>query len=192
MQQYWVRVGLMGHVGRFRALDGRGQERGADVVCRTSRGLEVGEVLSAVERPGEHWDGDLIRLMTPEDRLLWQRLRQHQVAAYQACSERLQSLAAGAGSPTGLATAPPPVLMDVEPLFDGKSLYFYFLGEPSPEVAAYTAELAETYDAVAQLRKFGEVLTAGCGPDCGQGDAGQCGTSCSNCSVACALEAARR
>lgn len=174
MQQYWVRVGLVGNVGRFRSLQAGSVPRGAQVICRTPRGLEMGELLSVAEQPASAWDGDLIRQTTPEDQLLWQRLLRHQREALDACQRMLDQ--------RGL----PSVLLDVEPTFDGKSLYFYFLGDVSPEVSQVTAELAEAYDAVAQLGRFGEVLTSGCGPDCGTHE-GSCDSHCSGCAVACGL-----
>ena len=54
MPHYFVRVGVFGAVGCFRAADGAGYPRTARVICRTSRGLEVGEVLAeatAVDEP---------------------------------------------------------------------------------------------------------------------------------------------
>ncbi len=42
--------------------------------------------------------------------------------------------------------------MEVEYLFDGRTLCFYFLGEMTPELDVVTAELAEVYEAEAQLR----------------------------------------
>ena len=36
--------------------------------------------------------------------------------------------------------------MDVEHLFDGRSLFFHFLGDVPPEVEAVTQELAEAYE----------------------------------------------
>ena len=46
----------------------------------------------------------------------------------------------------------------VEPLFDGQSLYFYFLGAVSAEVEALTAQLAEAYEARSQIRRFTQTL----------------------------------
>ena len=43
---FFVRVGVLGQVGRFRASDGQRYGRGTRVVCRTQRGLETGEILS--------------------------------------------------------------------------------------------------------------------------------------------------
>jgi hypothetical protein len=69
------------------------------------------------------------------------------------------------------------VLVDVEHLFDGQGLYFYFLGDVPDEVSAMTDELAEAWEARVQFRRFTERLTNGCGPDCGTG-ASQCGAAC--------------
>ena len=63
----------------------------------------------------------------------------------------------------------------MEHLFDGRSLFFYFLGESPPELEGVLAELAEVYDANVQFRRFSDTLTAGCGPGCGTESAGGCG-----------------
>ena len=76
------------------------------------------------------------------------------------------------------------MLVDVEHLFDGRAIYFYFLGETTPDLDNLTSELAEVYEAKAQLEKFAETLVAGCGPNCGTEEGGGCGTGgCSTCSV---------
>ena len=75
------------------------------------------------------------------------------------------------------------VLMDVELLFDGASLYFYFLGDVSPEVERLTDELAEAYEAKVQFRRFTEAVVEGCGPDCGTEAAAGCGDGCSTCGL---------
>jgi cell fate regulator YaaT (PSP1 superfamily) len=181
--QHWVRVGAFGAVGRFAAADGYRYPRGARVVCRTRRGLEVGEVLAPLaEVAGHESDGTLLRRVTVEDDLLLARLEKNRDRAWQACQERL---AAG-----GI----PAVLVDVEHLFDGQSLYFYFLGETTPEIDAITAELAETYEAQVQFRKFTETLTAGCGPGCGTEHAenGCASGGCSTCAVVSACGGSRK
>jgi cell fate regulator YaaT (PSP1 superfamily) len=172
--QHYVRFGLLGGVGRFAAADSQRYPRGARVVCRTGRGLEVGEVLAPLEAErGGPADGTLLRRVTIEDDLLLARLEKNRDEAYRACSQRLVE--------RGIAA----VLVDVEHLFDGQSLYFYFLGETTPELDALTAELAELYEAQVQFRKFTETLTAGCGPGCGTEDAenGCASGACSTCAV---------
>src|SRR5262245_52923897 len=138
--QHFVRVGILGSVGRFSAVDSCRYPRGARVVCRTVRGLELGEVLSEVESQVEQpCDGSLLRRVTVEDDLLLARLEKNREEAYRACAARLTE--------RGL----PAVLVDVEHLFDGQSLCFYFLGESTPELAALTTELAGVYEATAQI-----------------------------------------
>jgi hypothetical protein len=138
----------------------------------------VGEVLAAVTSP-ETFDSDgaLLRAVTVEDDLLLARLAQKKDAAYRACVDLLRTHHLSA------------TLMDVEHLFDGRSIYFYFLGEVTPEIEAITNDLAATYDATIQFQQFANLLTEGCGPGCGTEAAtgSGCGTGgCSTCSVATA------
>lgn len=170
-----VRIGIMGHVGRFDSVDGILYARHARVICRTARGLEVGEVLSTSELNGREADGTLVRRLTVEDDLLLTRIERNRDEAFQACNAMLAERQL------------PAVLMDVEHLFDGQSLYFYFLGEVNPELEALTSELASAYETTVQFQKFAETLTEGCGPGCGTEAAmGQgCSTgSCASCAIA--------
>jgi cell fate regulator YaaT (PSP1 superfamily) len=173
---HFVRLGVLGSVGRFTAAGRERYARGTQVVCRTRRGLEIGEVLSAAEnsaRDADHeCDGQVLRRVTVEDNLLIARLEKNRCEAHRACTDRLAERGIGA------------ILLDVEHLFDGRSLYFYFLGDTTPELDAVTTELAEVYEAKAQLQKFAETLTAGCGPQCGTEEGSGCGSGgCSTCAV---------
>ncbi|MBI3468229.1 MAG: hypothetical protein HY000_34940 [Planctomycetes bacterium] len=175
-----VRIGALGHVGRFASVDATRYPRRARVIVRTSRGLEIGEVLSApvADEPRDQMDGSILRRMTVEDQLLEARLLKNRGAAYDACS-------------AWLATRELPAqLMDVEHLFDGQTLVFYFLGEQSPELETMIEELAELYDSRAQFRQFADTLTAGCGPGCGTDSA--TGAGCGSCASGCAVASACR
>lgn len=167
-----VRVGKQGLVGRFSAVDAARHARGAQVVVRTARGLELGEVLAAPaeESPAGLGDGSLLRAVSSADRLLAARLDQHGPAAFSAVAARLAELNSSA------------VLLDVEPLFDGRTLVFHFLGEVPAEVES---ELAEAYESIAQIRRFAETLVTGCGPGCGTEAAP--GGGCQSCSTGCAV-----
>jgi cell fate regulator YaaT (PSP1 superfamily) len=165
----------MGQVGRFAAVDAVRYPRHSRVIVRTRRGLEIGEVLTP---PGENDngepDGDLLRGMTVEDDLLVARLEKHRQAAYRACAALLAEHQL------------PAVLVDVEHLFDGQGLFFYFLGSVPAEVETLTERLAEAYETKVQFRKFTETLIQGCGPGCGTEEVkgrGGCET-CSSCAVA--------
>jgi len=172
-QYFLLRVGPFGQIGRF-AAEGLQLQRGRAVVCRTDRGLELGEVLTH-ERNGDKplpADGFIERATTVQDDLWLTRINQTRESAYRACVKRL-------------AEAHPEVkLAEVECLFDGKSLYFYFLGDVPPQVESMTEELAQTYDAKAQLRRFTDAVEVGCGPGCGTDAAKGCSSDCTQCGVA--------
>jgi hypothetical protein len=142
---------------------------------RTGRGLELGEVLA---EPGDSpdqdgADGSILRGVTVQDQLLAGRLEKNRQAAYEACQARL------------VESNSPAVLMDVEHLFDGQTLLFYFLGAMTPELEALTEELAEVYETRVQFRRFTETVTEGCGPGCGTEAA--TGGGCKTCVTGCAV-----
>jgi cell fate regulator YaaT (PSP1 superfamily) len=180
-----VRVGAMGQVGRFAAVDAVRYPRRSRVIVRTRRGLEVGSVLTEPDDGDDgraFADGDILRGMTVEDDLLEARLEQHRHEAYTACA----SLLAEHKVPT--------VLVDVEHLFDGQGLFFYFLGDVPAEVETFTGGLVEAYETKVQFRKFTDTLIEGCGPGCGTEEAkGQGGCdSCTSCAVASACGTKRK
>ncbi len=175
-QVFFVRVGVLGHVGKFSSADGSEYMYGRRVICRTQRGLEVGVVLGPADTSENRppFDGTLIRRVTIEDDLLIARLERNKEAALRECESLLAQRRL------------PATLVDVEQLFDGQSLFFYFLGEVTPEIEKITRDLAEAYDSKVQFRQFADAVTRGCGPDCGTETAAGCGTACSTCAIAAA------
>jgi cell fate regulator YaaT (PSP1 superfamily) len=165
----------MGSVGRFVSADSSVYDRDSKVVCRTNRGLEWGQVICEVSSPDSvtvvESDGAILRPVTPDDQLIIERLDRHRDKAFVACENLLQE--------RGLSQ----VLVDVEHLFDGESVYFYFLGQPDPSLDQVTDELAETYDRKVRFKKFAESLAEGCGPDCGTKDGGCSSSGCGSCKL---------
>lgn len=167
-----IQIGLLGSIGIFSSSDRRSRQRGEQVICRSERGLEIGTVMKALPEDHSETDGDLLRRVTPEDQLLIQRIEKFRDRAFTACQDLLKRRGLDA------------ILVDVEHLFDGSGLYFYFLGEVSDEVNQLTEELAETYEAKVKFRRFSQTLAEGCGPDCGTEGKGGCSVGgCQNCSV---------
>ena len=104
--------------------------------------------------------------------IILDRLERHRDKAFDACQRLIQERQL------------PGVLVDVEHLFDGESVFFYFLGEVNAELKALTDELGATYERKVRFKKFAETLANGCGPDCGTGES-QCSSgACGSCSVA--------
>ena len=173
IDQQWVRFGVMGQVRPFRG-EGLTLPRGTEVVLRTSRGLEWGTVLTAPTPLETAVDGTILRPLSPNDRLLIQRIEKNKLAAIRACQQKLQTAAAEA------------TLVDLELLFDGKTLIFYFLGPLDETIERITVELAEVFETKVQFRKFTTNVLEGCGPDCGTGAAtGNC-SDCTSCAIATA------
>jgi cell fate regulator YaaT (PSP1 superfamily) len=164
----------MGYVGRFESDEPIACVRGGRVVVRTSRGIEVGEVLLAAAGDAATIDdqplaGRMLRLLTREDELLARGLREGEERAFEAC-RRL------------LAERQLPVeLLDAEQLLDGETLIFYFLGEPTPALADVKQDLAREYESRIEFRQFAERLQAGCGPGCGTDAAPGCTSRDNGC-----------
>ncbi len=173
-----IRIGLLGQIGRFLASSEQEFGRSDRVVCRTSRGVEVGEVLRQVESRSNRAieaDGSVLRRMRPEDELLWGHLRQLSRDAHAGCEAWLRE--------NGFAQ----VLLDVEPLLDGKTLYFHFMTNVDDPVEKYVDELVRVYEQQVAHSDFAALLEHGCGPGCGT-EQSENGCSkrggCSVCSVA--------
>jgi cell fate regulator YaaT (PSP1 superfamily) len=179
LQDHLVQVGILGQIGRFVSVDAVNYPRGTRVICRTRRGLELGRVLAHTAPVAGRGlaDGSLLRRVTVADELLLARLGKRRQEAYLACVRMLDE--------RGIAS----VLVDVEHLFDGRTLYFYFLGETPPEAESIIAELARAYEAEVKFGQFAEAVEKGCGPGCGTADAPGCQSTCASCAVsgACKL-----
>ena len=119
---------------------------------------------------------EILRRVTVEDDLFAVRLEKHRHEAFAACCDLLNKASI------------PAVLVDVEHLFDGQGLFFYFLGEVPASAEPVMQQLADLYETTVEFRKFAETLAEGCGPGCGTEEAmGQGGcSSCTSCAVATA------
>ena len=179
MNQYFVRCGALAEIRRIEMP--LPPDRGQGVVVRTDRGVEIAEVIAPAAMTDAPQNSGapivtFLRKVTEQDELLWRRLEKDQRDAIESCRAKLASL----GSES--------MLLDIDPLFDGTTLIFHFLG-PVDEVAKnVTAELVESYETVSGMRKVAELLTVGCGPGCGTAegsDSASCGSGCAGCAVGC-------
>ena len=174
-----VRIGLMGVVRNLDSADFNQYPRDTRVICRTDRGLEQGTVICPIDdefgdrsqQADQALEGEILRKITPDDDMILTRLEKHRDKAFQACQKII------------IERELPGILVDVEHLFDGESVFFYFLGEVDNRLESITDELAETYERRVRFKKFAETLANGCGPDCGTGDS-KCSTGgCQSCAL---------
>lgn len=190
-RQFLVRVGALGSIRPFVSGSAEDYSRRDRVLCRTERGLEVGEILAPVDNPTGEPAGTLVRAVTPDDDAHLARLQLRSDAAFRSCRQWMQQFRVSA------------VLMDVELLFDGNSLHFYFADRVPPRAELLKLQLARTYQSEVQFHSVERQQAAGpgfgeaCGGEtcCGAlpGDASQetraggtgCATrACDDCSVA--------
>lgn len=195
---YLVRFGLMRHVGLFLA-DSAAYGRGQEVVVRTHRGTELGEVL--VGRPGAAGatTAPILRPAAPDDLARARRLAEGRPDQLAACEQALR----GGDWPL--------VVLDVEPLLDGDRTVLHYLGphrlDASGLIAAFRArcgldvvlepagrDVEEPAPAPAPAGPEAEAKDHGC-ESCGPSGGGGCGSvgcgsgGCSTDSGGCAVKA---
>jgi cell fate regulator YaaT (PSP1 superfamily) len=184
---FYCRVGKHGETGLFWDRYQARPRRGQKIVVRTNRGLEIGHVLAGKKEPlhqtvstdfenaslGSN-DGTILRLCTQEDQLLASKLQSYANEAYEACQKFLRE------------QQTTDTLLEVEALLDARTLYFYFLGEPSEIASGELEKLAAIFQHTVQESQFARLLDSGCGPGCGTEEKGGCGTdgSCTVCVIA--------
>jgi hypothetical protein len=184
-QDYFCRVGRHGTIGRYRAVRRLKISRGDQLIVRTNRGVELAMCLrmadqleASLEGPAafteQARDGKIIRVCSSEDRLLIQKLSEAAMEAFETCQDWL------------IKHALSDVLLEVEPLLDGRTIYFHFLGIPSEALKSHLESLASIFEATAKSSSFAKLLDEGCGPGCGSDGARGCGSEggCSVCVVA--------
>jgi hypothetical protein len=146
--------------------------RGQRVVCRTGRGVELGRVISPCSGHHAEPEGRVLRRTTMEDELLDARLEKHKQRAVLDCQRALAELRSET------------LLLEVEHLFDGRTLVFHFLGTVDATIQAVVDRLSDVYENRARTGHFAQLVAQGCGPGCGSGEGG-CGSGggCAVCVV---------
>src|SRR5262245_16515517 len=146
--KYILRHGAMRLLGEFGAPADTAFGRGARVIARSDRGQELGEVLcpatpQAVSHLPEPTRGDILRAMTAEDYRQEQRIKDNSRQQFDA-AERLVA-------EHRLAMQ----LVDVEPLFGGERIIFYFLAEKRVDFRELVRSMAREFQTRIELRQIG-------------------------------------
>lgn len=143
-----VRHGSMRFIGEYVQPGGVTAARGDTVILRTERGQESGEVLcpatpQAVAAIPEPTRGDILRVATPDDLAKIAKIREQQKQQYAAgvrliAHHRLQMQ-----------------IVDVEYLFGGERLIFYFLAEGRVDFRELVKSMAREFHTRIELRQIG-------------------------------------
>jgi cell fate regulator YaaT (PSP1 superfamily) len=143
-----TRHGAMRFLGEFTAADGKTYPRGEQVILQTDRGLEQGEVLceanpQAVAMLPEPTRGQIVRAMTEADLAHADRLQELEQQEFGTCNQFIgrRSLQME--------------LVDVEHLFGGERIIFYFLAEKRVDFRDLVKDLAREYRTRIEMRQIG-------------------------------------
>lgn len=152
------------------------ERRGCRVVIDCGRGPEIAESLG-VTKLKVAATGVLVRLAGVEDELVSRQLTEIASKAMFKCSSWLED--------ADLCE----VLLHIEPLLDGQTVYFHFLEKPGESFQDQLGELLSIYESELSSSAFVKKVATGCGPGCGTSDrsGAGCGSSCSGCAIRCAV-----
>jgi cell fate regulator YaaT (PSP1 superfamily) len=144
-----ARHGAMRFVGEFVAPPPVEVARGTKVVLRTERGQEAGEVLcpstpQALAALPDPTRGEVVRVMTPDDQLKQRVIeRDIQKAEYAKAADLIAA--------HRLAMQ----LVDVEHLFGGERIVFYFLADTRVDFRELVKSMAREFKTRIELRQIG-------------------------------------
>ena len=145
---YIIRHGVMRFLGDFEPTKDLVYRRNQDVVIETERGLEVGEVLCessprAMEFIEEPTKGKIVRAMSDADRVQLLESQAREEAAYYRGSDFINERKLQME------------LVDVENLFGGERLIFYFLAEKRVDFRDLVKDLAREFRTRIEMRQIG-------------------------------------
>jgi len=147
MPKYVVRYGLMRLLG-VHTTTGEEYARGTEVVARTDRGLELGEVMcvatdSATSELQEPKRGQILRATNAEDSNEQTRLIAQELEEFQICQKFVDQLGLGMQ------------LVDVEHIFGGERVVVYYLAESRVDFRELVRLLAEEFRTRIEMRQIG-------------------------------------
>jgi len=145
---YVVRYGQMRYLGEYLGLAGQEHPRGQQVVVRSDRGTELGEVLSpATDRTALFLEnpvrGEILRAATAEDLEVESQMAALKEHSFATCREfiakrRLQM-----------------DLVDVETIFGRERTVFYYLAEKRVDFRELVKDLARALQTRIEMRQIG-------------------------------------
>lgn len=148
MPRYIVRYGSMRNLAVATARENDGLCRGAQVIVRTPRGLEVADLLceatdDAVARLPDSTPVQILRTMTSQDSLEWDHIRSKERQEFEICKKHVQEL--------NLAME----LVDIEHIFGGERIVVYYLAEQRVDFRELVKRLAAELQTRIEMRQIG-------------------------------------
>ena len=148
MPRYVVRHGVMRNLGVFTTRGGDTYARGMQVIARTSRGLEAGEVLCeatdhVVASMTDPKNGQILREQNEEDVHEIRRLFEQEQREHELCRAGIAELQLDMQ------------LVDVERLYGGERVVVYYLAEDRIDFRQLVKNLAHEFQTRIEMRQIG-------------------------------------
>lgn len=148
MPKYVVRHGVMRNLGVFSTRGSDTFHRGHQVVARTQRGLEAGEVLcaatdNALKSLHDPQSGQILRLMSHDDTVELRKLLEQEQSEHAICAARIRELDL------------PMQLVDVEHLYGGERVIVYYLADGRVDFRELVKVLAKEFQTRIEMRQIG-------------------------------------
>ncbi|HMO86536.1 MAG TPA: regulatory iron-sulfur-containing complex subunit RicT [Lacipirellulaceae bacterium] len=148
MPRYVVRHGVMRNLGVFGTRQGETYGRSMQVIARTNRGLEAGEVLCeatehVLAQMADPRNGQILREQNDDDVRELRRLFEQQQREHAACLARIAELS--------LAMQ----LVDVERLYGGERVIVYYLAEERVDFRELVKVLAREFQTRIEMKQIG-------------------------------------
>lgn len=148
-KRYVIRYGSMRFVAEFSVRANQEYARGEQVIVRSHRGTEWGEVLcDATDRTRDYLGqtdavGRVLRAATPEDEKTRDDVWQHEQAIFDQARELIaeQHMAMQ--------------LVDIERIFGGERIIFYYLAETRVDFRELVKLLAKKFQTRIEMRQIG-------------------------------------
>ena len=148
-RRYVVRYGAMRYLAEFTTKGPSAFARNAQVIVRSHRGTEWGEVLcEATERTRSYLGKDdaagrILRTATPEDERTRDEVWQREQDAFLGCQQMITEHKLNMQ------------LVDTEQLLGGERIVFYFLAEKRVDFRSLVKDLAKKFQARIEMRQIG-------------------------------------
>ncbi|MBI85315.1 MAG: signal peptidase [Planctomycetaceae bacterium] len=148
MPKYVVRYGILRALGVFGTRGNDSYPRGASVIARTNRGLEVGDVLceatdEAVSTLRNPSHGQILRGMSADDNNEFSHMQTGVREAFEICQKYAEKLQL------------PMQLIDIEHLFGGERIVIYYLAEGRVDFRELVKQLAAEFQTRIEMRQVG-------------------------------------
>ena len=148
MPKYIVRFGATRALGVLSARGNDPYRRGDQVIARTQRGMEAGDVLceatdDAVSRLKDPSHGQVLRRMTTADLNELSHIQAQEIAEFEICKRHVAQLSLQME------------LVDIEHLFGGERIVVYYLAEKRVDFRELVKKLAAEFQTRIEMRQIG-------------------------------------